>query len=425
MGFVGSCFPCLSRCGFKYNSDMIDLANLQFAAYLMNTVFEAVHWNSLVCKTYPEIAEPRHNQMAIHCPCIDLLTVAQANQMLHDVNKTRKPYNIVVQERVLSQTSWSPSRNPNLMDESLTKMRCKAIVHARMMYELETAGGVYRTFELNFVPTRNTDLIMVSQHDLTFRVMQNFAMYRLIDLNMDLLAQIYPSRFIHDILGAGDRRNNSDDCKRYCEHHANVVILFADVVGFTQMCKSMQPLEIMELLTFLYECNDQTLTKFSCLKKLEIVGDCYVVVGGLMHGSSTQGPDMVETATQMLDFALALQKIAASFRNRDKLVLRIGIHCGPVTSGIIGRTSCKFMLFGDAMNTASRMESTCPIGKIQTSEQFHSLVIDTPLWTRTKGVVIKGLGDMTTYVYDTPLFKLFSSNDEMTRRKIRVGTTDE
>lgn len=310
---------------------------------------------------------------------------------------------VVVQERVISAPQWSPADSPNLIDETFTKLRCKAVVHTRMLYDLEVAGGVFRSFELTFMPDR--DLILVFQQDVTARVMQNYALFRLIDLNMGLLAQIYPSRFIHDILGAGERRNSisfsPDDCKKYCEYHDNIVILFADIVGFTAMCKEMKPLEIMDLLTLMYESNDKTLQQFPSLSKLEVVGDCYVAVGGLMKKDTTH-PNVTSlpaTANQMLDFALAMQDIAASI-DTHRLVLRIGIHCGPVTSGIIGRTSCKFMLFGDAMNTASRMESTCPKGKIQASEEFHRFVSDRSGWTRKSGVAIKGKGDMDTYIHD-------------------------
>lgn len=323
----------------------------------------------------------------------------------------QQAWTLVAQERRLTQPTWSPSTQPHLIDETFAKLRCKAVVHTRMMYDLEVAGGVFRSFELTFSPITDSDLILVFQHDVTYRVMQNYALYRLIDLNMELLAQIYPSRFIHDILGAGERRNSlsisPDDSKKYCEYHDNVVILFADIVGFTKLCKAMQPLEIMDLLTLLYESNDKTLKQFPKISKLEIVGDCYVAVGGLLiqdtlnQHEREDERDMTATSTQMLDFAFALHEIASSVVTpHDRLMLRIGIHCGPVTSGIIGRTSCKFMLFGDAMNTASRMESTCPNGKIQTSEDFHSFVADQPGWIRTNGVEIKGKGETTTFIHD-------------------------
>lgn len=387
------------------------LESLDFPAYAMNSSFEAIFWNSSVCKMYPEVRKATNNT-CIPCPCIQMLTIEEGAQMLKAVLEEKKSWSIVVQEKYISSSLWSPSNQPNLIDETFTKLRCKAVVHTRMLYDLEVAGGVFRSFELCFFPfsTKNT-LILVYQKDVTIRVMQNYALFRLIDLNMGLLAQIYPSRFIHDILGAGERRNSlsfsPDDCKKYCEYHDHVVILFADIVGFTRMCKGMQPLEIMDLLTLLYESNDKMLKLFPSISKLEVVGDCYVAVGGLMKKEidvTTNDSSRSVTANQMLDFARALQDIAARIEKPpDQLMLRIGIHCGPVTSGIIGRTSCKFMLFGDAMNTASRMESTCPSGKIQTTEEFHMYVSDRPSWTLTKGVFVKGKGEMVTFVYNEPI----------------------
>lgn len=410
-GFLSCLFsPKTLKAEVKLDPNTIHLSDLNTPCYLMDRTFRAVHWNSKVCELYPHI--PKQSIAAITCPCIELLTIAQGTQMLQCISD-RGTWSAVAQERVLSDPAWSPTEHPNLIDETFTKLRCKAVVHTRMLYDLEVAGGVCRSFELTFKPTSGA-LILVHQIDVTFRVMQNYALFRLIDLNMGLLAQIYPSRFIHDILGAGERRNSlsfsPDDCKKYCEYHDNIVIMFADIVGFTQMCKGMQPLEIMDMLTLLYESYDKTLKQFPSLSKLEVVGDCYVAVGGLMRkdkSGSSAGPSISATATQMLDFALALQDIAASIeRPPDRLRLRIGIHCGPVTSGIIGRTSCKFMLFGDAMNTASRMESTCPNGKIQTSQEFHDFVATRSGWTRTNGVVVKGKGEMVTYVHDVTVTSL-------------------
>lgn len=407
------------------------LSTLNFPAYLIDRCFNALTWNTHVCDVYPFM---KFDEKIRHCPCVDLLTIAQGVQMLQSTADSNV-WTVVVQERNLSQSGWSPSRQPQLIDETSTKLRCKAVVHTRMSYDIEVAGGVFRSFELTFLPVTDSDLIMVFQHDVTVRVMQNLALFRLVDLNMGLLAQIYPSRFIHDILGAGERRNSlsfsPDDCQKYCEFHENIVILFADIVGFTKLCKVMQPLEIMDLLTLLYESNDKTLQQFPSLSKLEVVGDCYIAVGGLMKketstgadasNSSTASNDMVGTAVQMLDFALALLDIADSVKTPcDRLQLRIGIHCGPVTSGIIGRTSCKFMLFGDAMNTASRMESTCPDGKIQTSEDFHSLVASRPGWRRTNGVAVKGKGEMTTYVHDESLLSRPVRSDDVTSRSLPV-----
>lgn len=397
----------------------VTLTSLDFPAYVMDDTFLALSWNSHVCALYPLIPHPDSRVGPVICPCIELLTIAQGKQMLQTTS-SMQVWSEVFQERTLSQPLWSPSTCPQLIDETFTKLRCKTVVHTRMMYDLEVAGGVFRSFELTFSPIEDSQLILVAQNDVTVRVMQNFALFRLIDLNMGLLAQVYPSRFIHDILGAGERRNSlsfsPDDCKKYCENHDSVVILFADIVGFTHLCKSMQPMQIMDLLTSLYESNDRTINLFPNLSKLEIVGDCYVAVGGLMKRETVPDVTSIAVASEMLEFGLALHDIAKSIESPEPLYLRVGIHCGPVTSGIIGRSSCKFMLFGDAMNTASRMESTCPSGKLQVSSEFHELVADTPCWTRTDGVIIKGKGETVTYIHDCLKQPMAVGCEHVTRR---------
>jgi class 3 adenylate cyclase len=290
-----------------------------------------------------------------------------------------------------------------------------------MLYDMR---GTDSSYELSFSCVGDQKLLVV-QHDITQRVQQNRALFRIIDLNLGLLAQMYPGNYITDTVGRGERRSSADpmrwpnDFARFSKQHPMVIILFADIVGFTKLCSGLKPAEVMEFLTMLYDNYDYSISRYTALGKLEIVGDCYVAVGGLMkkdvdgfnnNSDSPVTQDAIKgVAVDMLQFALDIHKYASMVvlpHQPQHINLRIGIHCGPVMSGIIGHVATKFMLFGDAMNTASRMESTCPPGHIQVSRDMYALLTDdvdadakdpAPGWTRNT-VDVKGKGVMDTYV---------------------------
>ena len=132
------------------------------------------------------------------------------------------------------------------------------------------------------------------------------------------------------------------------------------------MSKEVEPAEVMHFLNTLYSRYDMLLDEWG-VYKVETVGDCYVVAGGLIHkdkdgfgcvvrdNSGSHAHDVFGFAKAMVSEA---QKVLMP-HNQQPVLLRVGLHTGPIVSGIIGTRMPKFCLFGDAMNTASRMESTC------------------------------------------------------------------
>jgi len=146
-----------------------------------------------------------------------------------------------------------------------------------------------------------------------------------------------------------------------------VTVLFADIVGFTTLSSQMEPGKLVHLLNHIFSNFDQMAEEYQ-LEKIKTIGDAYMIVGGLKTDSSGV-EDIARLALDMNQFF----KNDALIHQFD-LQIRIGFHTGPVTAGVIGLTKFSFDLWGDTVNTASRIESNSEPGKINVSEESKKLL---------------------------------------------------
>jgi adenylate cyclase len=185
------------------------------------------------------------------------------------------------------------------------------------------------------------------------------------------------------------RLKSSDE--RIADHIDNLSVMFADLAGFTAAAHELPPEEVVGFLDSLVRDFD-ALAERHGVEKIKTVGDCYMAAAGF-DGRACDG------AVAIGGFALAILTAIAghAMLGGRKLDLRIGIHCGPATAGVIGDTRFSYDVWGAAVNTASRMESHGAVGRIQVSEAFRDLAGDAFGYEERGVLDIKGIGQARTY----------------------------
>lgn len=204
---------------------------------------------------------------------------------------------------------------------------------------------------------------------------------RLQNQSDDLLHNILPDE-------VATRLKESD--AMIADHFDDASVLFLDVVGFTPMSASMTPAELVGLLNEIFTDFDAFVADEG-LEKIKTVGDEYMVAAGV----PTPRPDH---AHAIADLALRIQDHLASREFAGhRITARIGINSGPVVAGIIGRSKFSYDLWGEAVNTASRMESHGEPGAIQLSASTYQRVRDQFECERRGTIKVKGIGDLETW----------------------------
>ncbi|CAN8023791.1 unnamed protein product, partial [Ixodes persulcatus] len=203
----------------------------------------------------------------------------------------------------------------------------------------------------------------------------------------ELLYEVLP-RYVAEQLKRGEYvQPEAFECATIC---------FSDIVGFTAICANSTPIEVVDLLNDLYSYFDAIIINYDVFK-VETIGDAYMVVSGLPVRNGN------EHAREIARMTLSLLTAIAGFRIRhqpgNKLRLRIGVHSGPCAAGVVGLKRPRYCLFGDSVNTASRMESCGEAMKIHITRETKRL-LDTfgTFRQRLRGdIYVKGKGMMRTY----------------------------
>lgn len=241
--------------------------------------------------------------------------------------------------------------------------------------EVDAGGRTYTLLpvdvpEFSFVNVYGTDVTAVKERE------------RLAQENQRLLLNILPEA-IAERLREGE--------PLIADRFDDVTMLFADIVEFTRLSASLTPSELVTVLNDVFTAFDALVDQYG-LEKVKTIGDAYMVVGG-MH--DPDGDHTRRVASMALDLASAVGRIEAAVRLG--ITFRIGIHCGPVVAGVIGTKKFIYDVWGDTVNLASRMESSCVTGRIQVTHAVMERLGDA-FDIEPRGLIdIKGKGPTPAY----------------------------
>ncbi|HEY9832222.1 MAG TPA: adenylate/guanylate cyclase domain-containing protein [Stenomitos sp.] len=199
-------------------------------------------------------------------------------------------------------------------------------------------------------------------------------------------------RLLLNILPASIAQRLGHNQDTIADSFEEATVLFADIVNFTNLSSQISPTELVSLLNEIFSRFDRLLERYG-LEKIKTIGDSYMVVGGL----PLIRPDHAEAVAE---FALEMQQQIQEFNAErgQAFSMRIGINTGPVVAGVIGLKKFIYDLWGDTVNTASRMESHGIPGAIQVSLATYERLKDKYLFEERGTIDVKGKGEMNTYL---------------------------
>ena len=213
------------------------------------------------------------------------------------------------------------------------------------------------------------------------------------ETNVELLKEQEKSdRLLLNILPESIAARLKDGQSCIADRFPEVTILFADIVGFTVLSAQRSPEELIEFLNEIFSAFDYLTEKYG-LEKIKTIGDAYMVVGGLPNPTTNHAESIAEMALDMQD---EVAKFNA--KHHAGINIRIGINTGPAIAGVIGTKKFIYDLWGDAVNTASRMESHGIAGAIQVTPSTYDILRNKYLFKERGIIHVKGKGDMNTYL---------------------------
>lgn len=183
------------------------------------------------------------------------------------------------------------------------------------------------------------------------------------DLSDELLLNILPEEIAQELKQKGfvNARNFS-----------LVSVLFSDFKSFTQTAEKMSPQNLVEEINACFKAFDLITEKYN-IEKIKTIGDSYMAAGGIPKPDKQSLTNIVLAGLEMQDF-MAQRKIKNDANNNPAFEMRLGIHAGPIVAGIVGIKKFQYDVWGDTVNTASRIESNGIVGKVNISESLYNLI---------------------------------------------------
>ncbi len=208
------------------------------------------------------------------------------------------------------------------------------------------------------------------------------------DISENLLLNILPKDIADELKAKGSVE---------AQHFNAVSILFSDFKSFTQTAEKMSPQRLVEELNACFKAFDRIMETYQ-IEKIKTIGDAYMAAGGLPNADQQAARNTVSAALEMQDFILHRARENQTL-GKPFFEMRIGIHSGPVVAGIVGIKKFQYDVWGDTVNTASRMESNGEPGRVNVSETIYTLLREDPglVFEHRGAVHAKGKGDIHMY----------------------------
>ena len=250
---------------------------------------------------------------------------------------------------------------------------------------LKTIGVV---FALNFAAMSSIIYFLVR-----YFVLESEKMRSKVDLRHKQLIdeQGKSEQLLCNVLPAHIAQRLKDKQGLIADGHADVTVMFADLVNFTQLAEQMSPEQMVDLLNTVFSWFDSFSEKYG-LEKIKTIGDAYMVAGGLVR-------DNRDHVSNVADMALEIREFVGSYPDlvKHNLAVHIGIATGPVVAGVIGTKRIIYDLWGDTVNIASRLTDEAPGGHIRVDKVTYSRLHQHYQFDLPSIAHLKRKGDMATY----------------------------
>lgn len=195
-----------------------------------------------------------------------------------------------------------------------------------------------------------------------------------------LLLNILPIRVANDLKSSGSTEPESFE---------NVTVYFSDIVGFTKISSKLEPKFLIEELNEIFTAFDMIIEKNDC-ERIKTIGDAYMAVCGMPDTNKNHAENIIRSAIQIIDYL----KKRSDDNDNIEWKIRIGIHTGKIVGGVVGVKKYIYDIFGDTVNTASRMETCSEEMMINISETTYNLVKNKFNFIERPPLVLKGKGSM-------------------------------
>lgn len=275
------------------------------------------------------------------------------------------------------------------------KFNAEQSVQDTVLYGTDLADWLSEVgrYDEAFTVLKNCSTLQKSVYDQEIeRTTQLSSLRSKLDVERESIRQRDEARtaVLHSVLPAHIAQRLLAGERKIGERINGVTILFADVVGFTQMSTTMEPEQLVDLLEDLFTRMDQIAIKHGC-ERIKTIGDSYMAACGLADATSDHAERICRTALAFLDESCELPLSPSQ--------LRIGIHTGPVVAGVMSGSKLSYDIWGDTVNVASRMENHSAPGRILcTSDVANALGPPLSLsLEKREPLDIRGKGLMTTY----------------------------